>query len=112
MLAATLDASLSGNFLAGKEVVRGGDGVIQAGEGVIRAGEGHDFKCCLILNNFEIQKNYQNEPKLNRVYSRNNLPKIKRDEYKSIETYWIALYVMVIMGYILIDLGWTYFKRD
>ena len=29
------------------------------------------------LTNFEIQKYYQNEPKLNGVYSRNNLPKIK-----------------------------------
>ena len=52
------------------------------------------------LTNFEIQKYYQNEPKFNGVYSRNNLPKIKDgayiinlDEFKSIETYWIALYV-------------------
>ena len=29
------------------------------------------------LINFEIQKYYQNEPKFNGVYSRNNLPKIK-----------------------------------
>ena len=28
------------------------------------------------LNNFDIQKYYQNEPKLNGVYSRDNLPKI------------------------------------
>ena len=28
------------------------------------------------LANFEIQKYYQNEPKINGVYSRNNLPKI------------------------------------
>ena len=27
--------------------------------------------------NFEIQKYYQNKPKFNGVYSRNNLPKIK-----------------------------------
>ena len=27
------------------------------------------------LTNFEIQKYYQNEPKFNGVYSRNNLPK-------------------------------------
>ena len=52
------------------------------------------------LTNFEIQKYYQNEPKPNGVYSRNNLPKIKDgayviniDEFKSIETHWIALYV-------------------
>ena len=29
------------------------------------------------LTNFEIQKYYQNEPRFNRVYSRNNLPKNK-----------------------------------
>ena len=29
------------------------------------------------LNNFEIQKYYQNEPKFNGVYSRNNLSKVK-----------------------------------
>ena len=43
------------------------------------------------LIDFEIQKYYQNEPKYNSMYSRNNLPKIKDgayvinlDEYKSI----------------------------
>ena len=52
------------------------------------------------LNKFEIQKYYQNEPKFNGIYSRNNLPKIKDrvyvinlDEFKSIGTHWIALYV-------------------
>ena len=29
------------------------------------------------LKNFEIQKYYQNEPRFNGVYSRNNLPKKK-----------------------------------
>ena len=53
----------------------------------------------LPLTNFEIQK-YQIESKFNDVFSRNNSPKIKDgayiinlDEYESIETYWIALYV-------------------
>ena len=52
------------------------------------------------LTNFEIQKYYQNEPKFNGVYSRNNLPKIKDgayvinlDECKLTGTYWVALYV-------------------
>ena len=52
------------------------------------------------LNNFEIQKYYQKVPRLNGVYSRNNLPKVKDgtyvinlDEYKSIGTHWIALYI-------------------
>ena len=53
------------------------------------------------LTNFEIQAYYQNEPRFNRVYSRDNLPdKIKDgayvlnlDEYSDIGTHWIALYV-------------------
>ena len=50
--------------------------------------------------NFEIQKCYVNGPRLNGVYSKNNLPKIKYgayvinlDEYKSVGTHWIALCV-------------------
>ena len=52
------------------------------------------------LKKFEIQKNYQNEPKVNGVYSRNNSPKIKYrsyvidlDEYESIGSHSIALHV-------------------
>ena len=52
------------------------------------------------LTNFDIRKYYQNEPKLNGVYLRNNLSKIKNgayiinlDEYESIGTHWIALCV-------------------
>ena len=33
------------------------------------------------LTNFEIQKCFQNKPKLNGVYSRKNLPKIKDGVY-------------------------------
>ena len=47
-----------------------------------------------------MQNYYQNEPKFNCAYSRNNLPKIKNgeyvinlDEYESIEIHWVALYV-------------------
>ena len=36
---------------------------------------------CHPLTNFKIQKNYQNEPKFNGVYSRSNLPKIKDGAY-------------------------------
>ena len=50
--------------------------------------------------NFEIQKYYQNKTKFNGIYSRNNLPKIKDgayvinlDEFKPIETHWIAFCV-------------------
>ena len=52
------------------------------------------------LTNFEIQKYYQNEPRFNGVYSRDNLQKIKDgayiinlDEYSDIGTHWVALYV-------------------
>ena len=52
------------------------------------------------LTNFEIQKFYQNEPRFNGVYSRNNLPKkiidgayvINLDEYADVGTHWIALF--------------------
>ena len=47
-----------------------------------------------------MQKYYQNEPRFNGVYSRDNLPKIKDgayvinlDEYSDIGTHWVALYV-------------------
>ena len=33
------------------------------------------------MPNFETQKYYENEPKLNGVYSRDNLPKIKNGAY-------------------------------
>ena len=70
------------------------------------------------LTNFEIQEYYQNEPKCNGVYSRDNLPKIKDgayvinlDEYSDIRTHWVALYIggaarrtyeIIIMLFILI----------
>ena len=52
------------------------------------------------LVNFEIQKCYQNVPRCNGVYSRNNLPKtikdrayvINLDEYADVGTHWIALF--------------------
>ena len=44
----------------------------------------HELKACYVFLipsnffiNFDIQKYYQNKPKFNGVYSRNNLPKIK-----------------------------------
>ena len=52
------------------------------------------------LTNFEIQKYYQNEPRFNGVYSRNNLPKkikdgayvINLDEYANVGKHWIYLF--------------------
>ena len=53
------------------------------------------------LTNFEIQEYYQNEPKFNGVFSRDDLGStvkngayvINLDEYHDIETQWVALYV-------------------
>ena len=52
------------------------------------------------LTNFEIQRYYENEPRFNGVYSRNNLPKkikdgacaINLDEYADVDIHCIALY--------------------
>ena len=54
------------------------------------------------LTNFEIQKYYQNEPKFNGAYSRDNLPDKIKDEtyvinlhkYSDIRTRWINLYAL------------------
>ena len=52
------------------------------------------------LTNFEIQKYYQNEPRFNGAYSRDNLQKIKDgayirnlDEYSDIGTHSVAFYI-------------------
>ena len=52
------------------------------------------------LTNFEIQKYYENEPRFNGFYSRDNLPKkikdgayvINLDEYADVGTHWISLF--------------------
>ena len=64
------------------------------------------------LTNFEIQKYYQNEPRFNGVFSRNNLPKkikdgayvTNLDEYADVGTHWIALFVTKRKLFILIVL--------
>ena len=53
------------------------------------------------LRNFEIQEYYQNEPRFNGAFSRDNLPNnikngtyvINLDEYHDIGTHWVALHV-------------------
>ena len=53
------------------------------------------------LTNFEIQEYYQNEPRFNGVFSRDNLGStikngayvINLDEYHDTGTHWVALYV-------------------
>ena len=56
------------------------------------------------LTNFEIQKLYQNEPRFNGVYSRDNLPEtikdeeyvMNLDEYVDVGKLWTALYCINI----------------
>ena len=67
MLLGTLGASLLGNLLTG------GKGVTRAVEGIKKN------KTNLLipfhpLTNFEISEYYENEPRFNGVYSRDNLP--------------------------------------
>ena len=62
----TLGPSLLGKILAGKGLNRDGEGFIRADYGP--------------LINFKIQNYYQNEPRFNGVYYRDNLPKTKFQE--------------------------------
>ena len=78
MVLGTLGASLLGNLLTGK-------GIMRAGDGIVRAGEGSKKKQLNLLlpfhplTNIEISEYYKNEPRFNGGYSRNNLPnKIKK----------------------------------
>ena len=109
MLLGTLGASLLGNLLTGgKGMMRAGKGVIRAGDGIVRAGEGSGSKKKQLnllllfhpLTNIEISEYHASEPRFNGVYSRNNLPKIKKeayvinlDEYENTGTHWIVLFV-------------------
>ena len=52
------------------------------------------------LTDFKIQKYYQNGPRFNRLYSRDSLPKTKKDgaclTNLDVGTHWISLYVLNI----------------
>ena len=84
MLLGTLGASLLGNMLKGKRILRTGYGNKEE-KGTLRTCYGSkgslikDFQLKKkfipphLLANFEIQKYYQNEPRFNGVYSSNNL---------------------------------------
>ena len=102
MLLGTLGASLLGNLLTGKSIIRAGEQ-----NGIVRAGEGskkNNLNSPLAfhpLTNIEISEYYKNEPRFNGVYSRNSLPnKIKKgayvinlDEYENTVTHWVSLFV-------------------
>ena len=106
MLLRTLCASLLGDVL---RKGLSGRGVVRAGEGAVRANYGSKrspFKKILTLTphpltSFEIQEYYQNEPRFNGVFSRDNLPNIIKngayvinlDEYHNIGTHWVIFHV-------------------
>ena len=100
MLLGTLGASLLGNLLTGKGIMRAGDGIVRAGEGSKKK-KLNSLLPFHPLTNIEISEYYKNEPRFNGVYSRNNLPnKIKKgayvinlDEYENTGTHWVSLFV-------------------
>ena len=100
MLLGTLGASLLGNLLTGKGIIRAGDGIVRAGEGS-KKNKLNSLSPFHPLTNIEISEYYSNEPRFNGVYSRDNLPKITKkgayvinlDEYENTGTHWIALFI-------------------
>ena len=75
-LLGSLRASLLGNLLSG-------EGTVRAGEGIVRADYGSSIKKKALipphpLTNFEIKEYYENEPRFNGFYSRDNLPKTRK----------------------------------
>ena len=135
MLLGTWGASLLGNLLSGKGIVRAGSGrrsldystsyrgiVRGKGKGIVRARYGKEWDSLMLphpLTNFEIQKYYQNEPRFNGVFSRNNLPKkikdgayiINLDEYANVGTHWIALFCKKMKLFISIVLVLNIFLK-
>ena len=103
MLLGTLGTSLLGNLLAGKGIVRAGSGN-KKGKGIVRAGYGKILEFLMPshpLTNFEIQKYYQNEPRFNGVFSRNNLPKKKKGWGIRNKPWWISRYRHTFVCFIL-----------
>ena len=65
------------------------------------------------LTNIEIQKYYQNEPRFNEIYPRDNLSKYIKDEEYVINldgyadlTHWIVLYVLKVQSCKLYNSKW------
>ena len=71
------------------------------------------------LTNFEIQRYYQNKPRFNGVYSRNNFPKkikdgayvTNLDEYADVGTNWLLYFVEEVKSFILIVLVFNMFLK-
>ena len=83
-----------------------GRGLFRAGKGMYRAGnQGQGIKKKSLtpfhpLTNFEIQEYFKDEKRFNGVYSRNNLPKLKKGAYvinldhsKNTGTHWVVIFV-------------------
>ena len=89
MLLGTLGGSSLGNISADTGINRARKGIVESVMEIKKVKELQDqvtkIKRFLMwphpLTNFEIQKYYQNEPRLNGVFSRDNLPKIKDGAY-------------------------------
>ena len=70
------------------------------------------------LTNFEIQNYYQNEPRFNSVYSKDNLPNktkdgayvINLDEYSDTGSHWIN-YMMTLLILTVLELN-TFLKKS
>ena len=86
MLLGTLGASLLGNMLAGKEVIRAGEGTAGVVYGSKRSSLKKIFDSAPSINKlcFETQMYYKNEPGFNGVYSRDNLPDKMKYWYKQL----------------------------
>ena len=95
MLLGTMGASL----LTGRGMYRAGN----QWQGLIRAGQRIKKKSLTPfhpLTNFEIQDYFKNEKRFNGVFSRNNLPKLKKGAYainldhsKNTGTHWVVIFV-------------------
>ena len=73
MLLGTLGASLLGNLLSGgKGIARSGEGIVRAGEGAKKIKQKFNLMPPHPLTNLEISKYYENEPRFNGAYSRDN----------------------------------------
>ena len=91
-LSMLLGASLLGNMVTDKGIIRAGYDF--KGKGIIRAGYGSKVSSI---------KYYQDDPRFNGAYSRDNLPNeinnaayvINLDKYSDIGTHWIALYALI-----------------
>ena len=101
MLLGTLGTSLLGNILAGKGIKSCLSKLKRKTNCKSWSWKKLRFLMPLHpLTNFEIQKYYQNGPRFNGVFLRNNLPKkikdgayvINSDEYEDVGTHWIALF--------------------